>query len=326
MGLRDSLRRIVFGFRTFRQSVKHRKDYKGEFARLAFSRLWADVVNTEGAYVAFQNRMKDFISRHIDVPCAESFPAPEKVDKMRIWVMWWQGEEAMPPIVKACMRSIVKYSRGLDIVVISQYNAWDYIKVTDTVRRKLDAGQITLAALSDIVRSSLLKDYGGIWIDSTILLTGDFPAEALTADFSTVRVKPLSTEVYRGRWCLQFFACAKTHSPVFESLYQLWMDYWETFDSNIEYLMVDYFIDYSYRNIESVRHLIDSVSVVNEHHYSLGAILNDKFDEQKAEEIESWGMHKLSCRLRVHPGDTFFNRIASGQWPMAKIETDTYAK
>lgn len=46
-----------------------------------------------------------------------------------IWVMWWQGEENMPPIVKRCVASIRANSGQHPVNVLSRDNYSDYIQL-----------------------------------------------------------------------------------------------------------------------------------------------------------------------------------------------------
>lgn len=43
------------------------------------------------------------------------------------------------------------------------------------------------AALSDLIRFSLLEHFGGTWIDATVLLTGKIPEYILESDFFAFR-------------------------------------------------------------------------------------------------------------------------------------------
>jgi len=49
-----------------------------------------------------------------------------KDDRKRIFVFWWQGEEVAPPIVKACIDSIRKWSKGFaETVVLNKMGGID---------------------------------------------------------------------------------------------------------------------------------------------------------------------------------------------------------
>ena len=88
-----------------------------------------------------------------------------------IWVCWWQGEEKMPDVVKICYRSIKIMSGKHPVVLITDYNCKDYVKLPQFIWDKYAAGVISRTHLSDILRFYLLKEYGGIWMDITNFIT-----------------------------------------------------------------------------------------------------------------------------------------------------------
>ena len=89
----------------------------------------------------------------------------------KVWVCWLQGYDKAPHIVKRCIDSIRQHSRGLDTVVIDNTNIHDYITIPRHISEKYEKGIIPNAHYSDYIRVSLLALHGGIWIDSTVLLT-----------------------------------------------------------------------------------------------------------------------------------------------------------
>ncbi|MEY8483380.1 capsular polysaccharide synthesis protein [Lachnospiraceae bacterium 48-21] len=90
-----------------------------------------------------------------------------------IWLLWLQGMEAAPKIVKMCIHSIEKASGKRDqIFLLDQNNIFDYIDLPEYIVKKWKDGIISHTHFSDIVRVRLLNIYGGIWIDSTVYFTG----------------------------------------------------------------------------------------------------------------------------------------------------------
>ena len=89
-------------------------------------------------------------------------------DHHYIWVMWWQGEQAAPELVRMCIDSIRRNANGAEVVVITKDNYRDYVDIPDYIIEKHRAGVISFAHLADITRMFLLAGYGGLWLDSTI--------------------------------------------------------------------------------------------------------------------------------------------------------------
>ena len=92
-------------------------------------------------------------------------------DDCPIFVCWLQGEEAMPPVVKACFASIKRFAQNHPVVLITSENFSQYVTIPDHILRKVSEGKITLTHFSDIIRVNLLAKYNAIWLDATIYLT-----------------------------------------------------------------------------------------------------------------------------------------------------------
>ncbi len=84
-----------------------------------------------------------------------------------IWIFWLQGWENAPLLQQEVVESWIINNPGWKIEKISKENIKDYVSDIDYI---YDSNKnISPAALSDIVRLSLLKNYGGVWADSTLL-------------------------------------------------------------------------------------------------------------------------------------------------------------
>ena len=89
-----------------------------------------------------------------------------------IWWCWLQGEDNAPAICKACLNSLRKYFAEYKIIVVTEQNMYDYVHLPHYILEKYEKGIIDNAHFSDILRTSLLVEYGGVWIDSTVYCTG----------------------------------------------------------------------------------------------------------------------------------------------------------
>ena len=98
----------------------------------------------------------------------------------KIWIMWWQGMDNAPAVVKMCYRSVKdRYGDNYEIILLDKDNYRQYVELPEDIERKiedekifLEKGQVPLQFLTDIIRLELLIKYGGLWMDATILCTG----------------------------------------------------------------------------------------------------------------------------------------------------------
>lgn len=204
------------------------------------------------------------------------------VEQTYIWVLWWQGENGMPPIVKATYNSIVKNSRK-KVVLITESNCRQYIDIPEVILAKVKKGIIKLQALSDFIRMSLLDRYGGMWIDSTILLVKPLKDEFFNkslysiADRQKAEVTLGTKYVAEGRWNGQFLATNHIHYPLFTLMREIWIDYWTKYNALIDYLFVDYTIAYIVNQLPIVKNDIDALPETNPDMHKLRGIINSEY-------------------------------------------------
>jgi len=91
-----------------------------------------------------------------------------------IWLMWYDGIQKAPPIIKACITSIKKNSGKHPVYILDKNNYYKYITLPSLILRKFHKRIFTITHFSDIIRMGLLSKYGGYWIDSTYFITSPF--------------------------------------------------------------------------------------------------------------------------------------------------------
>jgi hypothetical protein len=91
------------------------------------------------------------------------FPAAEL--PRRIWILWFQGFHAAPPIVRSCLDSWRRHNPDWEIVDLDERSLRDWLDPSELPPR--NRTDITPAARSDIIRINLLAKHGGVWADAT---------------------------------------------------------------------------------------------------------------------------------------------------------------
>ncbi len=113
-----------------------------------------------------------------------------------IWQYWAQGYEDVPDVVRQCLDSVEKYATDYKIIRLTDANLQDYLDLPHFVLQKRSV--FSRAFFSDLLRLMLLKTYGGIWMDATIMLTGPIPLEYTENDLFFFRRDP--NESNRAYW------------------------------------------------------------------------------------------------------------------------------
>jgi hypothetical protein len=94
--------------------------------------------------------------------------------KPKLFQYWHQGINEVPDIVRNCYSSVDHFlSDHFEIIRIEHSTLSDYIELPTHILKAREEERMTIAHFSDIIRNKLLLDYGGLWLDSTVLITGN---------------------------------------------------------------------------------------------------------------------------------------------------------
>lgn len=220
----------------------------------------------------------------------------KEVSAKTIWMFWWQGKSNMPELVRACIRSVKQHAGEYNIQLITKDNITEYLDIP--ILSKVGKS-ITLINFSDYIRLSLLKTYGGGWIDATIFLTQDIPTNITATGFYTIR-HPRKTYfcVSDFRWGVSFLFTEKENKLI-SKVYELFTGYWEKNNSLLDYFLIDYCFAYIIETDKECKKILESVPYNNPLTYN-GIVdkFSQPFDHTVYKEIikETW-IHKLSYKV-----------------------------
>lgn len=261
----------------------------------------------------FYRKKDKYELKHLRTVCCETISQYEncnsiiKMNKissteMKVWVFWWKGIDDAPQLVKSCVSSIIKYSAGHEVVILDKDNYFQYAKLPPFIVRKHDEGLICHAHFSDIIRFNLLANYGGVWLDSTILVTCDLPNELFSNVFYTACLPDYShPNISKKRWT-GFFLCGDKQFPLFDFLYKMLLEYWSKRDSTIDYLFFDYMIAIAYEVIPFVKETIDSMPRNNPQIFDMMEQINLTYTDELWNQLtKDTYLHKLCWHRTVAP-------------------------
>lgn len=262
----------------------------------------------------FKNIFEHYRNIHVE-------PLGTGKEKHPIWVCWLQGEENMPEIIRICYKSILKHAAGNSVNLITEQNLQNYIEVPDFVNEYLRQGKISRTHYADYIRIMLLAKYGGMWIDASILVTGDIANETQRA-FYTVRQKEKVSISYVSeyRWAVSLIGCSRNYGRyMFSCLNELFNAYLQKRTFFIDFFLFDYFIAAMYEELPIVKQLIDSNEYNCDSFYLMAENMNNKYDKAVMQAITRQGkFHKLSWKHEYIDTDnnnnqTLFNHIKNMQ-------------
>ena len=240
-----------------------------------------------------QDKYSDLVKKYSNsVINDKNCPKVEPKD-YRIYFCWLQGKENLPPLIQCCYNSLKKNAGNYKVIFIDAKNFSDYVTLPEYVIQKFKDGKIGHAHFADILRVNLLEQYGGLWLDSTILVTE--PLEKyknfwklpyFTQKFFQEKSSfcPFVNPSY-GRWATFILGAAVRHNPFFVFMKDFYNEYWKEFDEILDYVLMDFMMDLAYENIPAVRKEFDAVPINNDRAWSLLGTLNLPYNKYPYDKI-----------------------------------------
>ena len=185
-----------------------------------------------------------------------------------IWTMWQQGEAQMPETVKASLKTIKDFAKrnGCECYLLTNENLADFINIPADITEKYKNKELSAAHYSDIVRFSLLYQYGGIWMDATLFVSPYATLEMFEGDFFSLNHPPLDTNkmertICDYKWSGYCLAGQKGKS-YFKHIREIYIYYVRKYPLFLHYLMMDYFILSEYDSNPEFKTLVDRLPIL----------------------------------------------------------------
>ena len=228
----------------------------------------------------------------IDESSNENREVSTKIPKI-IWTMWQQGEAQMPETVRASMKTIKDFAKrnGCEFHLLTDENLIDFIDIPTDIIEKYKGKELIAANYSDIIRFSLLYQYGGIWMDATLFVSPYATVEMIEGDFFSLNHPPKYPEkmervIGNYKW-LSFFLAGKRETSYFKHIRDLYFYFVRKYPVFIQYLMIDYFILSEYELNGEFKTLVDELPILApaERVWFLREYANEIFDKHEWEEV-----------------------------------------
>ena len=210
-----------------------------------------------------------------------------------IWTMWQQGEAQMPETVKASVKTIKDFAKrnGCEFHLLTDKNLEHFVNIPKDITEKYKKKELSAAHYSDIVRFSLLYQYGGIWMDATLFVSPYAIVEMFEGEFFSLKHPPLDTNKMERTICdykwSGFFLAGQKGGSHFKHIRDLYIYYVRKYPIFIHYLIMDYFIFSEYASNPEFRLLVDKLPVLEtaEKMWFLREHADKLFDENEWEEV-----------------------------------------
>ena len=235
---------------------------------------------------------------------------PKASGERRIWVFWGQGEDSMPELIRACYKQLVALN-GDAVTLVTNQNVHEFLDIPAAIYEKVERGAISWAHFSDIIRTSLLARYGGLWLDATVWITRQFPFEEFgEMPFYSANGKvAVSSRAVRfwtsfqwnwSGWCLY---ASNKNEVLFSFVSEMLINLAQREKYLLDYVLVDYCIYYACRKLPGVG---DAMSECNKTEFRyrnrLAELMNRPYNEREYEQLTATDyVFKLSFRAGWQP-------------------------
>jgi hypothetical protein len=169
----------------------------------------------------------------------------------------------MPELVRACYRSVQDNCGEHPVRLIDSHNFTHFVKLTEQQEELFTNGRLSITELSDIIRSLLLYQRGGIYLDSTIYMVAPFSDEIYSYPMYTVH-HGKQGYLCNGLWTT-FFWAAVPHLPFFQYLVEYQTAYWSNEAYSISYFIYDSMIKNLYQDYSDVAKILNRIPINNSH-------------------------------------------------------------
>lgn len=287
------------------------------FFSLPEDRLEIDQISKESIAFQYLSRYTYAIDRVNAGANQDSTELMESSGCDKIWQVWFQGYDNAPQIVKSCLDSIEEKIPEKRRILISEDTLEHYVELPGYIYDKRNQGCIPQAHFSDIVRTFLLAEHGGTWMDATVYLTGR-PSELFfrLPLFYFSRTPPNLMgygHIVGSSWYLR---AAKSSWPIVcvrELLMEYWMHESECRHYYFFHLMFAMVMDYA-KDFGRVRDTVPFFSNVPPH--VLQMELFNTFDSERFDCIKQMSpIHKLTYYnengLLTAKPNTFYDYIVN---------------
>lgn len=244
----------------------------------------------------FQKRASRYLRRRY-LPLLGGFiPEPEAEGSKIIWTCWLQGEENAPELVRKCIESVRRFSNGYEVKLITWENISEYVEVPEYICRRLQKKQMQYAQFSDYLRVALLCRWGGVWMDSTAMLTAPIPEKILREPLFVLKTSAFDEGVIRNS---SWFICACRSERILQQTKYLLECYWKK-----ERRLCDYFLFHllmalvSDRDEKNRKRWTDMPFVGNANAHRMQAMLFKPYTDKLYDSIcEGSFIHKLTYKF-----------------------------
>ena len=246
-----------------------------------------------------------------------------------LYLLWDRGWDRAPELVKRCARSWERWNPDYDVRRLTRHDLHEQLPELFSrfgrLRSLLLRRNITIQALSDILRIRLLDRHGGVWADSTTLCRKplrDWLPEHMPNGFFAFH-----NEV-DGRILPSWFLASVQGHPLTARVHSCSMRYWRLRRKADNYYWFHHIIADQFRNDPEMRALIEGIPYFDANHlrsagphklYPYQSIALGPLTTEMQQDLgrDPCPLYKLSWRIQSEAGTVLEHVLRQSAGPMA---------
>ncbi len=264
-----------------------------------------------------ERRTYDYLDKYMYAAKSDFVPFKNTIHRKEItrgtvWVCWLQGIETAPKLVKRCVETIQDKANGRRVILLSERNYKQYVRLPKEIEEKKKNGVISNTFFSDILRLALLAEYGGTWIDATIFCTGEIPSYMLDSEFFCFRssIHYYKDSLIRGS---NWWISANPKNDLICKTRNILYEYWKHEDKVINYFIFHLIVSKLTEEDMRCRSIWYSMPYMeNSNSHILMGKMSHIYDEDMFQIIcKNSPIHKLSYKLGIGGRGTYYSKLIS---------------
>ncbi|CAE8640076.1 unnamed protein product [Polarella glacialis] len=110
--------------------------------------------------------LSELFSQKFNIPSTPAMSLAGQVQEQTIWG-YWAEQDSMPELVHLCVETWRSWNPGWDVRLLGLHNVYEFLSEAELPNR---FSEMQLSLASDGVRLALLARYGGVWLDTSVIL------------------------------------------------------------------------------------------------------------------------------------------------------------
>lgn len=225
-----------------------------------------------------------------------------------IWICWLQGERKAPKRVAALIENVKCHAGAHAVRVVDMEEVQRLVNLPEVVTGGVKSGRLRVQTLADVARVWLLQEYGGVWLDASVLLVRQIPDQVFQRDMWTAKEIELCFPSAPGlvdisMW-QSYFIGSRRGGLAISFMRDFLSEYFTRYSGLVDYVLINHVAKIARDRVSGVSKLFDEIPA------------NNELCESLSQYMLRGGLASDEARSLYLEGDTVFYKLSwSAEYP-----------